>query len=714
MSEQLNEVFDSDSDKNYPVVNLNLKSKVPQIWSIKAPGNENLVARMVSYQSEGDAIKQVKMGDKYAHLILMSLSAKGTPAELKGGLGSNPIGAINTIFDTVYEQVKQLRMDAVMFRFPTKKMKGQGPVLQRLIARLCMSRTGGKFKVLDALYNFTGKHTYILIYRKSKNLEDISGIPGINTELYTKVNSEVGDVWVSKKNGVQVTKDEAIAGSIADVEKTRTDISIIRRTKISRRQVAASQALSTDVIIDPSKFEEYEASAIEFIKPSTAQEIPEAAQILDSISSKASRAQSAKLAAEGAAFQLRSLIKIKLSERDQFEDYFSKELIKRIGDAPLTSVKSMQAYAQTLLDALAEREYEAMEHIMTRTPEYLEQSEREAMARNLWNIERTKLIKAALQGYAKNVSSGIELITMTRSPAQYTPAEKRGIREYVGSGYSDINNMLLGRYKEDNYDILDVKEVTTAIKNLDEAFKRGDRLPEGLTVWRSQTVRQPIFESLVKNRVFYFRNYVSASLMPIIFGGWKGNQSVAMTSDDTRAVLNNPGNSAETVKPAGWLNAEVDTNGESGVVDDRKQAELNKVMIGWAIEGAHKTNVVYPGDLSNMSGEMEVILPRGTMLQINKIVDASYSDGLVHDNQKFIQAEVMTSDQLEESMVVYDGDVLVESGELVPVGSGTIVTVDGEDTDISASTFLTTKRNILSILASFIDVEDTPEKFVQG
>lgn len=713
MSEQLNEVFDSDSGKNYPVVNLNLKSKVPQIWSIKVPDNENLVARMVSYMSEGDAIKQVKMGDKYAHVILMSLSAKGTPAELKGGLGSNPIGAINTIFDTVYEQVKKLRMDAIMFRFPTKKMKGQGPVLQSLMSRLCMSRTGGKFKVLDALYNFTGKHTYILIYRKNKPLEDISGIPGINIELYTKVDSDVGDVWVSKKDGVQVTKDEAIAGSIADIEKTRTDIAVVRRTKISRRQVASSQALSTDIIHDPSKFEEYEDSAVEFSKPATAIEIPEASQLLDAIGSKAARAQSAELASKGAPVLLSNILKIEPSKRELFETRFATELQRRIADAPLTSVKSMQSYIQTLLDYLEEHKNEAMEHIMTKVPQHLDPSDKEEMSRKLWNIERTKIIKVSLQGYAKNNSKSIEMITVTRSPSQYTSAEKRGIREYVGSGYSDINNMLLGRYNAENYDILEENEVTTAIKNLDDAFKKGDRLPEGITLWRSQTIRQPIFEALVKNRVFYFRNFVSTSLAPIIFGGWKGNQGVAMTSDNTRADLNNPDNSAETVKPTSITYAELGITDEYHSSEDIKQAENTRVSIGWAIDGSHKINVVYPGDLSNTPGEMEVILPRGTMLKINKITDASYNDGIDYSNQKFIQAEIMTSEQIDESMVVYDGDVLVESGELIPMGAGAMVSTDGEDTDISASTFLTTKRDILSILASYIDIDDIPEKFVE-
>lgn len=710
MEMQLDEVFDSEG--TLPVVNLNPKTKVPQIWAIGGEESQ-LVARMVSYTSEGDAIKQVKMGDKYAHVILMSLSAKGTPAELKGGLGSRPIDSVNTIFDTVYDQVKKLRMDAIMFRFPTKKMKGQGPVVQRVLQRLVMQKTGGKFKVVPSMYQFTGKHTYILVVRKNANIEDISGMPGINPDLYTKVESSVGDVYVSKKDGQQVTKEEALSGSIAVVEEKRNDRAVIMKTKISRRAIAASQSLTSEIIHDPAKFEEYESSAAEFSKPATAEIIPEAQQIKDTIESKAARLQSASQAAAGAIYHLRPLTKIKLSQSDAFEKRFVDELTKRIGDAPLTSVKSMQAYVQTLLDSLEERKHEAMEHIMTRVPQYMEQADKDQMANNLWNLERTKIIKSALQGYAKNVSSGIETITMTRTPNQYTPAEKRGIKEYVGSGYSDINNMLLGRYNDNTKDILDAKEVTTAIKNLDDAFKKGDRLPEGVTLWRSQNVRQPIFEALVKNRVFYFRNYVSTSLSPIIFGGWKGNQAVAMTSDNTRAVLNNPDNSAETVKPTAMTYAELGLDDEYHKAEDVLQAERTKVMIGWAIDGAHKINVIYPGDLSNMSGEMEVILPRGTMLQINNIVDSSYSDGLVHDNQKFIQAEVMTSDALNESMVVYDGDALLESGELVAMDA------EEGDAPVSFASFTSSrisaeqKRAALGLLASLIDIEDTNPKFVQ-
>lgn len=695
---QLNEVFDADSEM-LPVTNLYPKTKIPQIFAIAAPEG-SVALRMCSYTGGGDVNKNVKPGDKMMHAIVLGVSEKGTLVKLKN-LGGNPLGVISTMFDLVSQTVKKYKMDAVMFRINKSKMGGQARAVQMIINRLVMSRLGGRFVILKELYDYDKKYIYVLIHRKNVDLSTIPGIPEISTEEFTKVDTDVGDVYINNKSGKQVSKSEALAATIAQENDRRTDQSVIARAKVSRRQVAASQSLTSDIIHDPEEFEKYEATAAEFSKPVTANPIPEAQQLKDAVESKAAKARSAQLAATGAIFHLKSLTTIKLSQSEKFEQRFVKELESRIGNAPLTSVQSMQAYTQTLLDSLEERKHEAMEHIMTKVPQYLEPKAKEELANNMWNIERTKMIKAALQGYAKNVSATIEDITRTRTPLQYTNAEKRGIKEYVGSGYSDINNMLLGRYRADNYDTLSYKEVTTAIKNLDDAFKRGDKIPEGLTLWRSQSVRKPIFEAMVKNRVFYFRNYVSTSLSPIIFGGWKGNQAVAMASDNTRAVLT------------------VDKSDETAIVPDQEirmvqeyGEERIRISLGWAITGGEKVNVVYPGDLSNMSGEMEVILPRGTMLQINKITDASYNDGMVYNNQKFIQAEVMTADQLDEA-VVYDGDVLMETGEVVEYSDEPQPESSPFDFEGFVKSTKTSENNkILALLASMIDVEDTPEKFV--
>ncbi|MGC5204443.1 ADP-ribosyltransferase, partial [Klebsiella pneumoniae] len=72
------------------------------------------------------------------------------------------------------------------------------------------------------------------------------------------------------KSGKQVSKSEALAATIAQENDKRTDQSVIARAKVSRRQVAASQSLTSDIIHDPEEFEKYEATAAEFSKPATA------------------------------------------------------------------------------------------------------------------------------------------------------------------------------------------------------------------------------------------------------------------------------------------------------------------------------------------------------------------------------------------------------------------------------------------------------------
>lgn len=694
MTEQLNEVFESEG--TLPTVNLNPKLKVPQIWKI-GDVESQLVARMVSYASEGDAIKQVKLGDKYAHVILMSLSAKGTPAELKGGLGPTPIDAINTIFDVVFEQVKKLRMDAVMFRFPTKKMKGQGPVVQRIIQRLVTQKTGGRFKVVPAMYQFTGKHTYILVVRKQADIEDIKGMPGINSELYTKVDSDVGEVYISKKEGMQVTKETAIAGSIAKVEERRTDKMVITKTKISRRAIAASQSLES-YRNESELFKKYEATAVDFNKPATAPLIPEAQEMVTNNNSPASKNRVANIVAEGTAEELHYDYKMfPLHGIGEIQEKIKERILTAIKNEPLTSVKALEKYASAINTVFEEYKGEWLaNHNKTRKGQ--PDDVWNELTESKWKAAKTKFIKKRVYSFA-GVGGGIMVdITLGHSADKYTPSQKRGIREYCGSGYGDINNLLLGRYNPQNYEVMGEKDIESAVNNLDSAFENGDRIPEGITVYRAQSMTAPIYETLVKNKVFYFRNFVSTSLTPIIFGRFGVTHAgVGLLEPEARNELT------------------VDKNEEGITINPneirayRENPEYVKVQIGWAIDGAHKVNVVYPGQLG-IATEAEVILPRGLMVKVNKITDASNNDGTTSNNTKLIQAEVMTTDELQES-VVYDGDVLMETGELVVYQDD----FDTSESPVSFDSFVkSTRFDVLPLLASCIDLYDIPEKFIQG
>ena len=681
MTEQLNEVFESEG--TLPTVNLNPKLKVPQIWKI-GDVESQLVARMVSYASEGDAIKQVKLGDKYVHVILMSLSAKGSPAELKGGLGPTPVDAINTIFDVVYDQVKKLRMDAVMFRFPTKKMKGQGPIVQRIIQRLVAQKTGGRFKVVPAMYQFTGKHTYILVVRKQADIEDIKGMPGINSELYTKVDSDVGEVYISKKEGVQVTKETAIAGSIAKVEEKRTDKAVITKTKISRRAIAMSQSLESSRFETPM-FKKFDSNAAELNKPATAPLMPEANEI--KVISNSFLALENTISANTGGMSFKDNLLIPEDKMEEINTDIKMRAFEKLHGLNVTSVKALENYASVVDDVIEEYKGPWLQKLMAQHS-HLGYHEAIELAENSWNAIKTKIIQRELRVYALTAGWQLHSIIENKDASRYTPAQKRGIREYVGSGYEDMNNVLLGLHDPNvRSSILTNEDIEKAINNLDSAFENGERLPPGITLYRSQRMIPDIYLAMVSNKVFYFRNFVSTAIYPNIFGTWMTDSGVGLLPDEKRRDV------------------ALDKSDE-GLVYSNKDT---LVGIGWAFTGTDKVNVILPGGDLAPSNEMEVILPRGLMVKINKITDASYNNGTTRSNNKFVQAEVMTADELNEA-VVYDGDALMETGELV-------VYKDGDELSFDSFVSNEKKKNSdrgLGLLASCIDIDALQYKFVQG
>lgn len=501
-----------------------------------------------------------------------------------------------------------------------------------------------------------------------------------------------------KKEGAQVTKETAIAGSIAKVEERRTDKMVITKTKISRRAIAASQSLEADRN-EGELFQKYEQTASEFSAPATAELIPQAAEVELSLSSETAKDK----LATAIDFKIYNTMddSFKFADEVSYGDKINSSLetfVKKIKNEKTTSVKALAAFVEAA-NEIAESIKSDWFEDYRKDNFHLEKEILNENSERVWKQRKSSFLSKIMYTYAIESTREILNITTSRDPKQYTLAEKRAIREYASSAYIDINNVLLGRYKPGFYEVLDESEVKRAIDGMDSAFKNGDRLPEGITVYRAQSLRAPIYEALVKNKVFYFRNYVSTSLAPIIFGGFKENAAIGLASDDVRKELN------------------IDNNDE-GVTISASQVRTHmyapdqiRVDVGWAISGAHKVNVIYPGQLSMHANEKEIILPRGLLVKIDKIVDASANTGSgAVSNNKFIQAEVMTSDELQES-VVYDGDVLMETGELVVYQDD----FDTSESPVSFDSFVkSTRFDVLPLLASCIDLYDIPEKFIQG
>lgn len=683
--ELITELFDEDT--TLPITNLNPKKKIPQIFSVHVDDAiEQPGFRLCTYTSGGDTNRDLKMGDKMMHIVPFTLTAKGSIAKLKG-LGPSPINYINSVFTVAMQTMRQYKIDACMLRILKSKTAGQARQIQVIADRLIRSRSGGRYVLLKELWDYDKKYAYILIHRKNVSLEDIPGVPEISTELFTKVESKVGDVYINKDTGAQVTKNEAIAASIAQENDKRSDQAVIVKVKISRRAIAQSQSLESSRFETPM-FQKFEASAAELNKPADAPLISDANELTVISTSGFALENALSSVTAGMAFREASIIP-EDKESDVNAEIKNKAL-ERLRKESITSIKTLETIASIVDDTLEKYKGAWLERNINKHS-HLNQDAANELVQNSWNAIKTKIIRRELRGYALTAGWSLHPIVENKDSSKYTPAQKRGIREYVSSGYVDINNALLGLYNPDERtSILTASDIEKAIDNLDSAFKNGERLPKGITLYRSQRMLPSIYEALVKNRVFYFRNFVSTSLYPNIFGTWMTDSAVGVLPDEKR------------------LNISIDKNDE-GLVNSSD----NLVGIGWVITGADKVNVVLPGGSLAPSNEMEVILPRGLMVKVNKITDASYNDGTVKTNNKLIQAEVMTTEELTES-VIYDGDRLMETGEVVAM-TGDIEIEDRVDFASFVSSNVKQKvESSLGIIASCIDIANMPYKFVQG
>lgn len=681
--ELITELFDEDT--TLPITNLNPKKKIPQIFSVHVDDAiEQPGFRLCTYTSGGDTNRDLKMGDKMMHIVPFTLTAKGSIAKLKG-LGPSPINYINSVFTVAMQIMRQYKIDACMLRILKSKTAGQARQIQLIADRLIRSRSGGRYVLLKELWDYDKKYAYILIHRKNVSLEDIPGVPEISTELFTKVESKVGDVYINKDTGAQVTKNEAIAASIAQENDKRSDQAVIVKVKISRRAIAQSQSLESSRFETPM-FQKFEASAAELNKPADAPLISDSNELTVISTSGFALENALSSVTAGMAFREASIIP------EDKESIINAEIknkaLEKLRKESITSIKTLETIASIVDDTLEKYKGAWFERNINKHS-HLNQDAANELVQNSWNAIKTKIIRRELRGYALTAGWSLHPIVENKDSSKYTPAQKRGIREYVGSGYVDINNALLGLYNPDERtSILTASDIEKAIDNLDSAFKNGERLPKGITLYRSQRMLPSIYEAMVKNRVFYFRNFVSTSLYPNIFGTWMTDSAVGVLPDEKR------------------LNISIDKNDE-GLVNSSD----NLVGIGWVITGADKVNVVLPGGSLAPSNEMEVILPRGLMVKVNKITDASYNDGTVKTNNKLIQAEVMTTEELTES-VIYDGDRLMETGEVVTM------TGDIEDrVDFASFVSSNVKQKVessLGIIASCIDITNMPYKFVQG
>ncbi|QOI66408.1 hypothetical protein [Erwinia phage FBB1] len=686
--QQLDEVLDENTTI-YPAINLKPNLKLPQVWKFDVPGNDTLMARMVSFASEGDTVKNVKMGDKFVQVFLMSLSDKGNCGELRGGLGSDPYGAITTIFDMVYVQAKQYRFDAVLFRLPIKKMKGQHNAVQRIMARLAQIHTGGKFVVLKELWDYSNKYAYVLIKRKNVNLEDIQGIPKISSELFTAVETKVGTTYVSKESGNPVTKDEALAATIAQVEDNRSsDRQIAAKTKISRRDAIASQYSNVHAAATNSwsQGRREERDKLNANPPVFSGGEPSAA--VKNVSDGAMKAVSESFRARRDAIingkEISSVPEAYALKK--YANNFNKSAHMR---TPRTEVEidNMVKEGTIKYFEIASRYngknaleiFKELSNIMLDTYEGYE----------LLPSQRADYISHMLMTFNDDVTKEYRKMYSAMSdylaPDLTDAAEISALERYTRSFFGEINDYLIG--SESTTDKV-VKEVIPA---LDRVFEKGTTMPKGTPLYRGMRLGDETFRKTLESKIFYFNNYVSTSLFPA-FVGMYGNTGSAL--DDVN-------------------NQEIEFDGDVNGSEIKLKKYL--VKIGLVINDTHLIKSVVPGKYTGHPSECEVILPRGTAVRFTK----AWVSNDVFDTKAIVESKIIAPEQLTESTEIYDGDALINEGVVKKLDFMRFIKEQEEDIDepvmvvqeTPSKSIIQPVDDNMKLLLGLVSFDDLSDKF---
>lgn len=165
-----------------------------------------------------------------------------------------------------------------------------------------------------------------------------------------------------------------------------------------------------------------------------------------------------------------------------------------------------------------------------------------------------------------------------------TKTEQDSIHEYISAGYEYINAYL---YDEYDNEIQETEELLNTIDTLDNIIENNSIEIKNV-LYRGQSLVIDEVEKIIENKEFTFKNYVSTSVAPIIFGGWETNSTSLYCE-------NNYDSYVEKLKYNVNVSWVIDTKGSKGFV---------------------------VGDLAWNPIECEVILPRNTCLKINKVVES--------------------------------------------------------------------------------------------
>jgi hypothetical protein len=105
-----------------------------------------------------------------------------------------------------------------------------------------------------------------------------------------------------------------------------------------------------------------------------------------------------------------------------------------------------------------------------------------------------------------------------------------------------------------------------------------------------------------------------------------------------------------------------------------------------------------------MPRECEVLLPRGTVLRVNRMTG---SGGIADDRKTYLaDCTVVAPDQIDETTELYDGDLFMSEGIVEPIKKG------GFFAEMYNSSKEERNNEGWELLSSVVNLSETPEKFI--
>lgn len=651
--------LDSVSAK-YPVTNVKSRQNPPQTFAVQTP-EKDFIVRMCNFS--GKTPRVIRVGDKFSHVVLCEMNAKGRIVQLKSGLGQDPIGVISTMYNTVMENAKRHKIDAVLFRFPINRLKGKENLVRRLIERLTVRMP--RYEVFPHDMLASKRIALVMVTRKGVDLSTIKGL-SISDKLFNIVSTDLGDRYIEKSTGQSLTRSEAVAKTIATQEEAnlQAEQAVAQKSILSKQELLKTQSTyNSDYEAHPMNLQvQDENNVLDIVVEKSFDDL---------LDMKAFDKHLSRLVADHTKIALDREYEYGLDTSEisnmvsAIMDEFPANSVEALGAGAMMLSKYLDMYDAKFL-AKAEKEAGGL----LEPHQYQDLEYKQSFIRKHADEDKLRFIRAVI-GQQYSAISEILGNAMADIDLKLPESIAHEVKEYASDTFMSINPFLSDR----ELMIPEEPEVTLErIKKLDDAFKYGVKLSPNTNVYRGQDFTVKAWESAKKVKAFYFKNYLSTSLAPIIFGGWGVNVTKAFTD----------------------------------IEQDSLSVHSNEVGVGFVIDGVDKIPVVPIGNLTWAPSECEILLPRGVVLSFDNIVEVTASTDYRHSYM--VEANIMNKEQLaklQESEIM-DGDAFINEGVIKPASGFSFTSFISEQKAIESKQ---EKKDRKQLLANLMSLNSVPTKF---